>query len=545
MPLPQDDSVVMEPPQTPGPVFAMRAFKSAIWGTPAAEDNENDRPATTGSPEKPTLRKRNTIHQTIPTAPLQQQTFEKPVSDSANQLSMSPTKSILVTPGTISNRRKTVSFGETAIHGDSERNKPLSRSNSATVSPAGSVTSQWMSSQSDGKSRPRSRLTQSLLDAKERSTEESSKQNKSARTEESPKSHDLASNFKTLLIERLDDTLDLEDPQSQSGQYWKTEFENYRKRTNLEISKLIQYRSSARSYARKKDVEAMRLREELRKEEEKVTNMERRVTELASSMMSEKVDGERERLVQDLTRQTALAVQYKHKVDTLRKTLERHGVIGSPDEQTDSEESARDTQFEISKLKEALEDANRKLEERNQDDDIKKLQNLAISSERKVSELEKENAALKRTITRVKEEMGKYEERRTEKETKLKLRIERLDLRCSDYKQKMKEYRVAVHEERNMYRREIEALKEEIAELSPSRRLVSLDDTRHRLEEKSYAGVHVQDFGGNDNIRIPMDKDDEMLQVSNVPRNQIICYSRLTLQIIQSIEDTDLLGADD
>ncbi|KUL84689.1 hypothetical protein ZTR_07635 [Talaromyces verruculosus] len=525
--LPQDDSVVMEPPETPGPVFAMRAFKSAIWGTPAGEDNDTDRPATTGSPEKPTLRKRNTMNQTIPTIQLQKQTFEKPVSDSTNQLSMSPTKSILVTPGTISNRRKTVSFGETAVHGDSERTKTLSRSNSTSISPAGSVTSQWMSSQSDGKSRPRSRLTQSLLDAKERSTEEPSKQNKSTRTEESLDETNLSSNIKATLTEKLDDTIDLEFPRSQSGQYWKTEFENYRKRTNLEISKLIQYRSSARSFARKKDVEAMRLRDELRKEEEKVAAMERRVTELASNMMSEKVDDERERLVQDLTRQTALAVQYKHKVDTLRKTLERHGVIGSPDEQTDSEESARDSQFEINKLKEALEDANRKLEERNQDDDIKKLQNLAISSERKVSELEKENAALKRTITRVKGEMGKYEEQRTDKEEKLKQRIEKLDLRCSEYRQKISKYKVHVHEERNMYRQEIEALKEEIARLSPSRRRVSLDDASHRLLEKSYAGIHVHDFGRDENTRNPVDRDDEMLQ------------------IIQSIEEPDLLGADD
>jgi hypothetical protein len=382
-----------------------------------------------------------------------------------------------------------------------------------------------MSSQSDAKSRPRSRLTQSLLDAKEQSTEEPSKQTNSTRTEESSKSSDLASNSKTLLVEKHDDTIDLEYPRSQSGQYWKTEFENYRKRTNLEISKLIQYRSSARSFARKKDVEAMRLREELRKEEEKVANMERRVTELALTMMSEKVDDERERLVHDLTRQTALAVQYKHKVDTLRKTLERHGVIGSPDEQTDSDESARDNQLEISKLKEALEDANRKLKERNQDDDIKKLQNLAISSERKVSELEKENAALKRTITRVKDEMGKYEERRTEKEAKLKLRIESLDLKCSKYKQKMKQYGVAVQEERNIYRQEIEALKEELASLSPSRRRVSLDDLPHRLQEKSYAGIHVHDFGGDGNTRNPLDKDDEMLQVSNVPSKDVACDS--------------------
>ncbi|PCH02593.1 Spindle-body formation-associated protein [Penicillium occitanis (nom. inval.)] len=524
--LPQDDSVVMEPPETPGPVFAMRAFKSAIWGTPAGEDNDTDRPATTGSPEKTTLRNRNTMNQTIPTIQLQQQTIEKPVSDSTNQLSMSPTKSILVTPGTISNRRKTVSFGETAVHGDSERAKTLSRSNSTSISPAGSVTSQWMSSQSDGKSRPRSRLTQSLLDAKERSTEEPSKQNKSARTEQSLDETNLSSNIKATLTEKFDDTIDLEFPRSQSGQYWKTEFENYRKRTNLEISKLIQYRSSARSFARKKDVEAMRLRDELRKEEEKVAAMERRVTELASNMMSEKVDDERERLVQDLTRQTALAVQYKHKVDTLRKTLERHGVIGSPDEQTDSEESARDSQFEINKLKEALEDANRKLEERNQDDHIKKLQNLAISSERKVSELEKENAALKRTITRVKGEMGKYEERRTDKERKLKQRIEKLDLRCSEYRQKISKYKVHVHEERNMYRQEIEALKEEIARLSPSRRRVSLDDASHRRLENSYAGIQVHDFGGDENTRNPVDRDE-------------------MLQIIQSIEEPDLLGADD
>lgn len=509
----------MEPPQTPGPVFAMRAFKSAIWGTPGGENNDHDRPATMGSPEKPTLRKRNTMDETIPTMQPRQQTFEKPVSDSTNQLSMSPTKSILVTPGTISNRRKTVSFGETAVQGDSERTKTLSRSNSTSISPAGSVTSQWMSSQSDGKSRPRSRLTQSLLDAKEQSTGEPSEQNKSARIEEAFGIDDLSGNIKATLTEKVDDTVDLEFPRSQSGQYWKTEFENYRKRTNIEISKLIQYRSSARSFARKKDIEAMRLREELRKEEEKVAAMERRVTELASDMMSEKVDNERERLVQDLTRQTALAVQYKHKVDTLRKTLERHGVIGSPDEQADLEVSARDSQLEISKLKEALEAANRKLEERNQDDDIKKLQGLAIPLEQKVSELEKENAALKRTITRVKSEMGKYEERRTEKENKLKLRIEKLDLRCSDYRQKMNKYKAAIHEERNLYQQEIEALKEEIARLNPSRRRASVHDGSQRLLEKSYAGIHVHDFGGDENTRNSMDRDDEMLQVSRCTPN--------------------------
>lgn len=82
----------------------------------------------------------------------------------------------------------------------------------------------------------------------------------------------------------------------------------------------------------------------------------------------------------------------------------------------------------------------------------------------------------------------------------------------------MNRYKVHIQEERNMYRQEIEALKEEIARLSPSRRRVSLDDASHRLLEKSYAGIHVHDFGGDENTRNPVDRDDEMLQVSTCPR---------------------------
>jgi Cut12 conserved domain len=496
----------MDPPETPAPVFAMRAFKSAIFGTPAGEENDYD--DATKRDETPLVRKRNTIHP-IETATNQQQSKANASSDTANQLSASPTKSILVTPGTISNRRKTVSFGETAFHEDSERGQALSRSNSSAPSSAGSVTSQWMSSQSDGKPRPRSRLTQSLIDAKELHIPEIPRVSGPARSEVFSTKDMLNSINNAVGSEDRDETVDLDEPHSQSGQYWKSEFENYRKRTNYEIRRLIEYRAAAKSYARKKDAEALRLTEKLRKEEEKVAEMERRVTGLASDMMSKDVDVDRESLVQELTKQTALTLQYQHKADTLRKTLERHGVVGSPDEQADSEGSSRDDRAEISRLQQALDQANKKLEERSQDDELAKLRNLAKSSENKASELEKENSLLKQTIARVKGEMGKYEERRSEKEAKLKHRAAKYETRCQEYKEKMREYRVAVHEERKMYSQQIQALKDEASSFNISNKRVSVNNVQRSIEE---AGVQVHDFGD-----IPVDNNEEMLEVGDLP----------------------------
>ena len=57
---------------------------------------------------------------------------------------------------------------------------------------------------------------------------------------------------RTKEITDEDVTVNLEDPHSESGKYWKSEFDNYRVRTNKEIKKLIHYRCIAKSYARKK-----------------------------------------------------------------------------------------------------------------------------------------------------------------------------------------------------------------------------------------------------------------------------------------------------
>ncbi|KAL1968953.1 hypothetical protein VTN77DRAFT_787 [Rasamsonia byssochlamydoides] len=506
-----DDSKLPEPPETPAPVFAIRAFKSALFGTPGAEEDEDGERTVRTKRHTDRLQQRQS---TIPQAAEQRQADakedRKEDQETATQPVPSPTKSILVTPGTTSNRRKTVSFGDDVLQNEQKKDRVLAKTANTTFPPpSGNVTSQWMSGQPEGKNKPRSRLTQSLLDARDDPTKdelprhiEPAKMDKS-----SPKETQEAAAPPPKLEENNDETVNLDEPRSQSGQYWKAEFENYRKKTNLEMRKLIQYRSAAKSYARKKDAEALRLAEKLRIEEAKVAEMERHVSGLASNMVGGAGDADKEKLVQELAKQTALAVQYKHKVDTLRKALERHGVVGSHNDQQEAENPSKDVDEELRKTQRALEQANATIEEmkQQQQSELKKLQELAQSSERKASELEKENSSLKQTLARVKQEMNKYEVRRKEKEAKLKQREAKLESRNQEYREKLKavakERREAedalkrsFQEEREGYREQIESLRSKLATLERFARLGQEHFEEGTYNRREYAGVQVQDF---------------------------------------------------
>lgn len=490
-----DDSKVLEPPETPGPVFAIRAFKSALFGTPVAEDEDTERPAIAKRYVNPLQRRKS-----IGVSAVEQPSEDLKGDGKEDQTALSPTKSILITPGTTSNRRKTVSFGDTILHSDSKKDHTLSNTANTTFPAPESVTGQWMSGQSDGK--PRSKFTQSLLDAREQPTRELSINTAASKIDKtSPKKAHEREVVGSKEEDKNDETINLDDPRSGSGKYWKSEFESYRQRTNLEMRKLIQYRSAAKSYARKKDAEALRLAQKLREEEEKVADMERHVTGLASNMVGGAADMDKEKLVQDLARQTALAVQYKHKVDTLRKTLERHGVIGHQNEQLDAEDTPEEAESELRRMRQALDQAKTTIEEMQNQGDLKKLQDLAQSSERKASELDKENASLKQTLARVKQEMNKYEGRRKDKEAKLKQREVKLETRNQEYREKLKAYRESeealrrsFHEERRLYHEKIESLKSKIAHMEYSFRAEHVNDATysHRNE---YPGVQTHDFG--------------------------------------------------
>lgn len=506
---------MLEPPETPAPVFAMRAFKSALFGTPAA-DEEDEKKTTPAAKQTGHQRSKS---ETAKPIPIEKKDDAKPDPDPTNNPSGSPTKSILVTPGTISNRRKTVSFGEGVVDNEGKRD---SRVNKTPPNPAGNLSAQWMSGSADGK--PRSKLTQTLMDARDNATRnaESSKSSTDTSSDAGPvmppsPSKDAAATE--------DFTLNLEEPRSESGKYWKTEFDAYRLRTNREIKKLIHYRSVAKSYARKKDSEALRLADKLREEEEKVAEMERQVSRLAFTIGGGKSKAENEQLIQDLAKQTTLALQYKQQVTSLRRLLEQQGVVEG--NVTDAAEPAKDerpptdSSDELRKTQLELKQANAEIEQmKRQNTDLTELRDLAQSSERKAQDLEKENSSLKQTLARVKQEMSRYEGRRKEKETKLKQRETKLEARIQEYRERLKKttqehrdseeaLRASFNEERRRMQAQIDLLKLRAA--GPERASALRSHQRYSFSpRKDYTGVKVHDFADKHHPQLDDDATDDI-----------------------------------
>lgn len=491
-----DTSKVLEPPETPAPVFALRAFKSALFGTPGAEDDDK-----TPRPAQP----KQAVHQrsrseTAKPMPIEKPDL-KPDIDTAANPSGSPTKSILVTPGTISNRRKTVSFGEGVVDNEGKRESP---SKSRTPQATGNLSAQWMSGSADGK---RSKLTQSLMDARESS---SNKADSSTAPNPSPKPATATRPASEDEAGMEDLTLNLDEPRSESGKYWKTEFDNYRMRTNREIKKLIHYRSVSKSYARKKDEEALRLVQKLKEEEERVAEMENQVSRLASSVAGGVSNNNSDQLIKDLTKQTALTLQYKQQAAGLRSMLEQQGVFeahGSPNSNgvKKEETSPNPGPNKLQKPQPESKQTDTKLEELKQKNpDLARLQNLAQSSQQKAQELERENTSLKQTLARVKHEMSRYEGRRKEKETKLKQREAKLEGRIQEYRARLKattqEHRQTEEELRNDFEAERRKMQSQIEQLKT--RVMAVEhgpifrpQQRHSLSpRKAYTGIQIHDF---------------------------------------------------
>ncbi|OQE14892.1 hypothetical protein PENSTE_c032G03852 [Penicillium steckii] len=503
-----DTSKLLEPPETPAPVFAIRAFKSALFGTPGAEE-EQEKQASDPDQHSRQPSKSDTIN-SIP-IPVPDEKEDAKTDDSLFNPSGSPTKSILVTPGTISNRRKTVSFGEGVVDNEGKNDSRSSKVVKTPPNPAGNLTAQWMSGSADG--RPRSQLTQTLMDARDNAS-------KNAGPTESSSAQSVARAQPKEDSSAEDITTNLEDPRSESGKYWKTEFDNYRMRTNREIKKLIHYRSIAKSYARKKDSEALRLADKLKEEEEKVVDMERQVTRLASTIAGGNPKANKEDLIQDLTKQTTLALQYKQQVSSLRKSLEQQGVVESKDTKVNepsNESPSTDTSEELRKAQQELKQAHSEIEQlkrqnsQPENSDLKELRSLSQSSEKKAQELEKENHSLKQTMARVKQEMSRYEGRRKEKETKFRQREIKLEARIQEYRERLKKVtqerresedalRANFQEERRHMQSQIDMLK---LRASNAERIPVLRSQQHTLSpRKEHTGVQVYDFAESDHPEI-------------------------------------------
>ncbi|EOA89406.1 hypothetical protein ACJQWK_09354 [Exserohilum turcicum] len=238
------ESTFIEPPETPAHQFAVKAFKHAIFGTPAPQ--EADDAAKKGERKA----KVNAANAKV---------FDMPAPRETGP-SMSPSKQpggILMTPGTASKGRKQVSFGSQVVDNEGKRGN-IGRSGIPNDCP-GKFPSPWtpgtqLKLDPDSEQRPRTRLTAALLDA--RTTTQ-------PKLGQKPKARDDS-----------DITIDLGAPRSESGKYWKEQYESYAEKSEKEMKKVIAKQQLAKKFAMKKDGEVTELVTKLEQERKRYRQRE-------------------------------------------------------------------------------------------------------------------------------------------------------------------------------------------------------------------------------------------------------------------------------
>ncbi|TRX96279.1 hypothetical protein FHL15_003003 [Xylaria flabelliformis] len=234
-----EDTTRIDVPDTPAPVFAARAIRNAIWGQPETTEGQ------------PAVMKPNNTERVEPASNATAAATAVPTD------TRSPTKlnSILLTPGTGTSRRKRVSFG-----------RDVKTNNNVDSSPS--------SARSD-RLRKKAALRQALENSRpkkpqvEKPEEDNSEDEGEWEDEDNCCHHDL--------------TVDLNEPHSESGKYWKAEWSRYREEAKSDIEQLVKYKANAKSYAAKKDMEASRLSQKLKEEQAKVAEMETQIAKMTSS----------------------------------------------------------------------------------------------------------------------------------------------------------------------------------------------------------------------------------------------------------------------
>ena len=341
----------------------------------------------------------------------------------------SPAKGILLTPGTTAARRKTVSFSHLEESVPEKVAVPPVEDVDSQIDPA--LTPPKKESEAPSKEQPcQSKLTKTLIElSKQKSENKTDPGDSDTRATKSAKTPTHA--FETDSIQETPDvTVDLDQPRSRSGQHWKTEYEQYHRRSSREIKQIIRYGQNVKSYAVKKDSEATSLAEKLEKELAKFARMEKKVTKLAAQLNAAQSQGpkgetEQQRLVGELAQQTAMAIRYKQKADQYKAAIQGQNPGQGRDSDKDSlhaETNEDERSHGLPGRPDPVDVSSNTFYLQAQLDDLRRTSKAA---EDHAKQLQRENNALKRNLLRVKEEMTSYETRRQAREENLKKREEK------------------------------------------------------------------------------------------------------------------------
>ncbi|MCJ1247867.1 hypothetical protein MMC30_005082 [Trapelia coarctata] len=440
-------SYLEEPPETPAHLFAVKAFKSAFFGTPARGKDDDIDKLQVQEDDKAGNHAEVEVDSKPSTVNLasSQSVRKLPIRPTLDVLP-SPAKGILLTPGTGATRRKTVSFGTLADPAEEPVKNEGGQAEEPTITRNLSTIN---SSRGLQKTRRReASLRRTLFEVRG-----NSEPKVTSNPVQSPLPVEPQLTVAGQCVEERDAedngdvTTDLKHPLSRSGQHWMNEYQRDHAKSKREMRELIRYSQTAKSYARKRDAEALDLAEKLRKAELRVAEMETRVSGLASRLAKkgDKDDGlpsNQAELLNELATQTARALRYKEKAEKCKLAIQEHGAATLNDADGPKDDS-RHEPTQISPEAPASQ-VGHGLQEQGScslQEEISILRLAARSAESKAAALERENMALKHTLSRVKQEMKAYEIRHKASQERRRRRDEKAEAQKQALKKELAQYK--------------------------------------------------------------------------------------------------------
>ena len=300
-------------------MFAVKAFKSAMFGTPAP-------PATVRNTTKQPKKDDGATANARPANDAEDGTLTLELKRA--ELAVSPAKGILLTPGTTATRKKNVSFsGVTAKHHD-----VMNQSDDDVVivenerRPTGAVQTDVRRRlfQNGPESPTPSQAADNPTAALSSSPEPPPKDQ--APTKKAPpqraRQQPLQAQSKMDAEPQQDVTVDLKQPRSKSGKHWMQEYQREHDSSKVELKNLIRHNQITKSFAEKRDQEATEFAGKLHEAEDKLREMEQRVSGLASQLMDTQTrEDQQAEILNELATQTAQALRYKQKAERYRAAL--------------------------------------------------------------------------------------------------------------------------------------------------------------------------------------------------------------------------------
>ncbi|KAL9617577.1 MAG: hypothetical protein Q9160_007647 [Pyrenula sp. 1 TL-2023] len=291
-----EDSRLLDGPETPAPVFALRAFKSLFQGSPSKEDQtllpqeSHTRSSNRQNVDDNRTSRLRSLPETSPSKPSKRPSLES-LTRSPTKMggSDSPMKSILLssprkmaTPGT---KKKNVSFRE-ALHATKGRtNNPAALKNGEVSSLRKSTKARSsLDVMDDAEQNPSKNEEKDIkLNKRDAPKSDTTKPRESQMTSEpqlkSCRSQSSQSSGADENVPILPSKSDLDDldkglsltapianfPSQETGVPSPEDVSDYMSRTNREVRKLVKVIKTTRSFARKKDQEATELSAKLAK----------------------------------------------------------------------------------------------------------------------------------------------------------------------------------------------------------------------------------------------------------------------------------------